>query len=40
MVYYMSACVVGGMAFVLLMIVMRGLLESAVADRSELDEVI
>ncbi len=29
-----------GVAFVLLMIVMRGLLESAIADRTELDEVI
>lgn len=32
-----TAC---GTAFVLLMIVMRGLLEAAIADRSELDEVI
>jgi hypothetical protein len=37
---YVSACIVGGLAFVLLMIVMRGLLESAIADRTELDEVI
>jgi uncharacterized membrane protein YpjA len=37
---YMAACVVGGLAFVLLMVVMRGLLVSAIADRSELDEVI
>ncbi len=29
-----------GLAFVLLMVVMRGLLASAIADRSELDEVI
>lgn len=36
----LPACLVGGLAFVLLMIVMRGLLESAIADRSELDEVI
>jgi Protein of unknown function (DUF2975) len=39
-VYFMIACVAGGLAFVLLMIVMRGLLESAIADRTELDEVI
>src|SRR5664280_2036382 len=40
MVYYLAACVAGGLAFVLLMVVMRGLLESAIADRTELDEVI
>jgi Protein of unknown function (DUF2975) len=40
MIYYLAACVVAGIAFVLLMVVMRGLLESAVADRAELDEVI
>ena len=40
MVYYLGACVAGGLAFVLLMVVMRGLLESAIADRTELDEVI
>jgi hypothetical protein len=39
-IYFMLACIVGGLAFVLLMIVMRGLLESAIADRTELDEVI
>jgi hypothetical protein len=39
-IYYMLVCVVGGLAFVLLMIVMRGLLVSAIADRTELDEVI
>jgi hypothetical protein len=39
-IYYLGACVVGGVAFVLLMVVMRGLLESAIADRAELDEVI
>jgi hypothetical protein len=39
-IYFMLACVAGGLAFVLLMIVMRGLLESAIADRTELDEVI
>jgi peptidoglycan/LPS O-acetylase OafA/YrhL len=38
--YYVAACVAGGLAFVLLMVVMRGLLESAIADRTELDEVI
>ena len=37
---YMSACVAAGLAFVLLMVVMRGLLASAIADRTELDEVI
>jgi hypothetical protein len=37
---YLVAVVVGGLTFVLLMVVMRGLLESAIADRSELDEVI
>ncbi len=36
----LAACLAGGPAFVLLMIVMRGLLESAIADRAELDEVI
>lgn len=40
LIYYLGACVVGGVAFVLLMVVMRGLLESAIADRAELDEVI
>jgi hypothetical protein len=40
MVYYLAACVAGGLAFVLLMVVMRGLLVSAIADRTELDEVI
>ena len=39
-IYFMVACIAGGLAFVLLMIVMRGLLESAIADRAELDEVI
>ncbi len=39
-IYFMLACIAGGLAFVLLMIVMRGLLESAIADRTELDEVI
>jgi hypothetical protein len=36
----LPACLAGGLAFVLLMVVMRGLLESAIADRTELDEVI
>jgi hypothetical protein len=39
-IYFMVACIAGGLAFVLLMVVMRGLLESAIADRAELDEVI
>lgn len=34
------ACLALGFAFVLLILVMRGLLESAIADRAELDEVI
>jgi hypothetical protein len=34
------ACLAAGSAFVLLMVVMRGLLETAIADRTELDEVI
>ena len=40
MIYYLAACIAGGLAFVLLMVVMRGLLESAIADRTELDEVV
>ena len=40
MVYYLTACVAGGLAFALLMVVMRGLLVSAIADRTELDETI
>ncbi len=40
MIYYMAACVAGGLAFTLLMVVMRGLLVSAIADRTELAEVI
>ena len=39
-IYYLAAFVAGGVTFVLLMIVMRGLLESAIADRAELDAVI
>jgi hypothetical protein len=38
--FYLSTIIVGGLAFVLLMVVMRGLLEAAIADRAELDEVI
>ncbi len=34
------AVLAGGLAFVLLMVVIRRLLESAIADRTELDEVI
>ena len=37
---WLAASLAGGVAFVLLMIVMRGLLESAIANRTELDEVI
>jgi Protein of unknown function (DUF2975) len=40
MVYLMAACITAALAFVLLMVVMRGLLLTAVADRAELDEVI
>jgi hypothetical protein len=40
MIYYLGACVACGLAFVLLVVVMRGLLGSAIADRTELDEVI
>jgi hypothetical protein len=36
----LAANLAGGLAFVLLMVVMRGLLESAIADRTELEEVI
>jgi uncharacterized membrane protein YpjA len=39
-IYFMLACIAGGLALMLLMVVMRGLLESAIADRAELDEVI
>src|SRR5450759_2167413 len=39
-IYLLAACIAGGLAFMLLMVVMRGLLESAIADRTELDEVI
>ena len=40
MIYYLAGALAAGLAFVLLMVVMRGLLLSAIADRSELDEVI
>jgi len=36
----LAALLAGGLAFGLLMVVMRGLLESAIADRTELDGVI
>jgi hypothetical protein len=36
----LAACLVGGLAFVLLMVVMRGLLETAISNRGELEEVI
>lgn len=37
---YLAGVAAAGLAFVLLMVVMRGLLVSAITDRSELDEVI
>ena len=37
---FMLACVVGGTALALLMVVMRGLLKAAIEDRTELSEVI
>jgi hypothetical protein len=40
MIYYLATCIAGGLAFVLLMVVMRGLHLSAIANRAELDEVI
>ena len=40
LILWLPASLAGGLAFVLLMVVMRGLLESAIADRTELDEVI
>jgi len=39
-VYFLAATIAGVVMFVPLMIVMRGLLVSAVANRTELDEVI
>lgn len=40
MVYYLVGGIAGSVALVLLMVVMRGLLLSAIADRAELDAVI
>ena len=40
MIFCLAASIAGGLTFVLLMVVMRGLLLSAIADRAELDEVI
>ena len=40
LILWLAAILAGGLAFVLLMVVLRGLLESAIADRTELDEVI
>ena len=40
MIYYLAACIFGGVGFVLLMVVLRGLLLSPIANRAELDEVI
>lgn len=40
LVLALAGVLAGGLAFVLLMVVMRGLLESAIADRAELDDVI
>jgi hypothetical protein len=40
MILYLAACITVGIAFVLLMVVVRGVLLSAVADRTTLDEVI
>jgi hypothetical protein len=37
---WLAGCVAGGLALTLLMVVMRSLLELAIADRAELDEVI
>jgi Protein of unknown function (DUF2975) len=39
-ILWLTASLASGVAFVLLMIVMRGLLELAIVDRTELDEVI
>jgi hypothetical protein len=39
-IFGLAATLACGVTFVLLMIVMRGLLELAIADRTELDEVI
>ena len=40
MTLYLAACITVGLAFVLLMVVVRGVLQSAVADRTTLDVVI
>lgn len=40
MAFYLAACLAVGSAFVFLMVVSRGLLVAAIADRAELDEVI
>jgi hypothetical protein len=39
-IFFLAACIASELAFVLFMVVMRGLLVSAIADRTELDEVI
>lgn len=39
-IYYLGAAIVAGLTFALLIVVMRGLLASAIANRAELDEVI
>jgi hypothetical protein len=39
-IVWLAASLAAGVAFVLLMVVLRGLLGAAIADRSELDEVI
>ena len=39
-IYYLAASITAGLAFVLAMVVMRGLLRSAIADRTDLDEMI
>lgn len=40
LLYYLAACAVVAIAFVLLTIVVRGLLAEVIADRTELDAVI
>jgi uncharacterized membrane protein YpjA len=39
-IYFLAACVASALASVLFVVVMRGLLVSAIADRTELDQVI
>jgi uncharacterized membrane protein YpjA len=39
-IYFLAACVASALASVLFVVVMRGLLVSAIADRTELDAVI